>query len=471
MAKKKLTKKLITSSIEKRDVASLRLLFSQYPLIDIAETVNHIDDAKELLFIMKTCNSDDTAELFSYLLQEQQEKLLHLFSDKEVVHLLNNSYADDITDMMMDMPANLVTRILKVADPSIRDEINHLLNYKPSSAGSLMTTEYMTISQTSTITDALEKIQTTGKDKETIYTSFVIDNKRKVLGALYIEDVLFNQGKTPVIEVMNKDYIACKVHTDQEEAAQLMKRYNLSVLPVLNESDHLVGIITLDDVVDVIEKEASEDMLKMAKIIPLEESYMQSSVLALAKKSLPWLMLLLVLGALSGFILNQFEDAFRTVAILAAFIPMLMDTGGNAGNQSATLITRGIALKEIQVKDFKTVFGKEFKVALIVGLGVGIFAFVWISFIMAIGFLAYDTPSLNWTLPWFLEIFRISGVVSLTLMLGIIIAKVVGSVLPLLAVVLKKDPAVMASPFVTTIVDVTALIIYFILANSLFNLF
>ena len=185
--------------------------------------------------------------------------------------------------MMMDMPANLVTRILKVADPSIRDEINYLLNYQPSTAGNLITTEYMTIAQTSTIAEALEKIQATGKHKETIYTSFVVDHKQTLLDALYIKDVLFNSGKTRVFDVTNKVYIAFKVHTNQEEAAQLMKRYNLSVLPVLNESDHLVGIITLDDVVDVIEKEASEDMLKLAKIIPIEDSYMQSSVLALAK--------------------------------------------------------------------------------------------------------------------------------------------------------------------------------------------
>jgi magnesium transporter len=457
--------------IDRKDAKSLRQLFDMYPIIDIADLVNHIDDPIRTLYIFKTCTSDHTAELFSHLDSDHQEALLNLFSDKEVVSLLSNSYADDVADVVADMPANLVSRILRVADPSIRSEINSLLNYKPSSAGSIMTTEYITIPKTYTLNEALEKIKETGRDKETIYSSFVVDQKRKLIGTLKIEDILFSPGTKIVEDVMNQSFFSCKVTTDQEEVAQLFKRYDLSVLPVLNENSHLVGIITIDDIVDVIEQEASEDMQKMAKVIPIDDSYVDASVMLIARKSIPWLALLLVLGALSGFILNQFEEAFQSVAILAAFIPMLMDTGGNAGNQSATLITRGIALKEIVPKDFKTIFKKEAQVSVLVGLAVGGFAFLWINFLILIGFLKYETGFTAWTLEWFLSILRISGTVSLTLLFAIMIAKMVGSVLPLLAVKLKKDPAVMASPFVTTIVDVTALVVYFLLASFLFQLF
>lgn len=466
-----ISKKTLHGYIQKKQVAKIRQLFEKFPIIDLAHLVDQIVDPKDIVFIFRTCNSDHTAELFTYLSPEQQTNVIHSFTDKQLLSLLANSFSDDIADFLEDMPANLVSRILKIADQELRQEINSLLNYKPGTAGSIMTTEYVTIPERFTINETLTRIREIGKNKETIYSNFVVDDKRFLKGIIYIEDVVFHQGDTKVETVMNQDFISCVVSTDQEEVAQLFKRYDLSVIPVLNASKHLVGIITIDDVVDVIEQEASEDILKLAKVIPIEESYTQASVKTIARKSIPWLILLLILGALSGFILNQFEEAFTQVAILAAFIPMLMDTGGNAGNQSATLVIRGIALNEIKLKDFWQVFKKESKVSLLVGASVGSFAFVWLNLLMMIGFLTYETAQIAWSLPWFFDLFRIAGVVSLTLFFAVVIAKMVGSILPLIAVFFKKDPAVMASPFVTTIVDVSALLIYFLLANFLFNLF
>jgi magnesium transporter len=471
MANKLISLKTLKHYVNQKDVKKIRRLFDQYPLIDLAHLIDQLAQPEALLFIFRTCNSDHTAELFTYLSPEQQTNLIHSFTDKQLLTLLTNSFSDDIADFLEDMPANLVSRILKVADASTRQDINLLLNYKPGTAGSIMTTEYITIPEQATINEALAKIRQVGKQKETIYSSFVVNDKRILKGVVYIEDIVFNQGDVLVQSIMNQDFLSCKVTTDQEEVAQLFKRYDLSVIPVLNESNHFVGIITIDDIVDVIESEASEDILKLAKVNPLETPYTQASAMMIAKKSIPWLILLLVLGALSGFILNQFEEAFKQVAILAAFIPMLMDTGGNAGNQSATLVIRGIALNEIHFPDFKKVFLKEFRVAALVGLSIASFGFLWITGLIAIGFLTYDSIQVPGTWLWFLDVMKISGVVSLTLFFAIMIAKLVGSVLPLLAVRFKKDPAVMASPFVTTIVDVSALLIYFFLANFLFQLF
>jgi magnesium transporter len=471
MNQKIISKKTLLSYIHRKDVTKIRTLFDRFPIVDIAQLMNQLTKPEDLLLIFRTCKSDHTAELFTYLSPEQQTKLIHSFTDKQLLKLLTNSFTDDIADFLEDMPANVVSRILKVADQTLRNDINLLLNYRPGTAGSIMTTEYIRIPENATINETLTKIRQIGRSKETIYSNFIVDEKRFLKGIIYIEDVVFHDGDAKVSDIMNKDFIYCLVTTDQEEVAQLFKRYDLSVIPVLNESKHLVGIITIDDVVDVIEKEASEDILKLAKVIPIDESYQLANVKTIAKKSIPWLLMLLVLGALSGFILNQFEEAFTRVAILAAFIPMLMDTGGNAGNQSATLVIRGIALNEIKVQDFWQILKKETKVSLIVGVMVGGFAFLWITLLMTIGFLKYETVSLVWSLNWFLDIFRVAGVVSLTLFFSVIIAKMVGSILPLIAVMFKKDPAVMASPFVTTIVDVSALLIYFILANFLFNLF
>ena len=459
--------------IRKKEINKIRLLFTKHEIIDLASLVNHLKNPQDIIFIFKTCSSDHTSELFSHLSASQQENILHVFTDKQLVELLNNSYQDDIADFLQDLPANLVSRILKVADPTLRSEINHLLNYKPGSAGSIMTTEYITIAENLSIGETLEKIRKTGRDQETIYSNFVVDANRFLKGIIYIEDVVFHEPNQLVSDVMNKEFISCFVHTDQEEVSQLFKRYDLSVMPVLNESNHLVGIITIDDIVDVIEKEASEDFLKMAAIQPLDENYRQSKPNAIVMKSVPWIIGLMVLGAISTFTINQFQGTLESVVILTAFIPGIMNTSGNTGNQSVAMITRAIAVKEISMKDFGFVVKKELKVALLTACLTSLFAFGFIFIQLASGFirLPLDMDLPMYQQAWWFFITRLSGLVSLTLLVAIILSKMLGSLVPLLALKLKKDPAVMSSPFLTTLVDFSSLLIYFLLANFLFNFF
>ncbi|MFZ9139664.1 MAG: magnesium transporter [Bacilli bacterium] len=473
MSAKLIQIKTLKQYLKQKNVKKLRMLFDRFQIIDLATLVNQLNSPEDLLFIFRTCNSDHTAELFSHLTTQQQENLIHIFTDKQLIELLNHSYQDDIADFLSDMPANLVSKILKVADPSLRQEINQLLNYKPNSAGSIMTTEYITIPENSTIGEALEKIRKTGRDKETIYSNFIVDQHRFLTGIIYIEDVVFHDADQLVKDVMNKDFISCQVHTDQEEVSQLFKRYDLSVIPVLNESNHLVGIITIDDIVDVIEKEASEDILKMAAVQPLDDQYRQVKPFAIVMKSIPWIFGLMVIGAISTFTINQFQGILESVVILTAFIPGIMNTGGNTGNQSVAIITRAIAVKEITEKDFLFVIRKELRVSISTAFLTALFAFLFIFIELATGFirLPLDMGITMYSTPWWIFITRISGLVSLTLLLAIILSKMLGSMIPLLALKLKKDPAVMSSPFLTTIIDFSSLLIYFVLANFLFNFF
>lgn len=471
MSSKLIQIKTLKQYLKQKDVKKLRALFDRFHIIDLATLVNHLDHPEDLLFIFRTCNSDHTAELFSHLSTEQQEKLIHIFTDKQLIDLLNHSYQDDIADFLSDMPANLVSKILKVADPSLRQEINILLNYKPNSAGSIMTTEYITIPENSTIGEALEKIRKTGRDKETIYSNFIVDQNRFLKGIIYIEDVVFHESNQLVKDVMNQDFIFCQVHTDQEEVSQLFKRYDLSVIPVLNESKHLVGIITIDDIVDVIEREASEDILKMAAIKPLEDSYKATSPIDIAKKSLPWILGLMVIGAISTITINQFESVFQQVIVLTAFIPLIMNTGGNAGNQSIAIITRAIATHELSEKDTKLIVNKELVTATVMAIITGIFSFVWISLLLSIGIIKFQSNATLYSSDWFFDIMNVAGLVAATLFFSVFIAKLFGSLLPLLALKIKKDPAMMSSPFLTTIMDFSSLLIYFVLANFLFNFF
>jgi magnesium transporter len=369
------------------------------------------------------------------------------------------------------MPANLVSRVLNISDHAIRTDINRLLNYKEGTAGSIMTTEFVLLQDNMSVNDALATIRKIGRDKETISTNFIIDAKRTLTGIVSIDDLIYAEPDTLLTAIMTRDFMTTNVNSDQEEVASMFKRYDLNVMPVLNDDKRLIGIVTIDDVMDVIEQETSEDILKMAAISPLEESYSKSSPWTLAKKSMPWLIVLMVLGAFSTIILNRFEHALEQVVILSAFIPVLMGTGGNAGNQSSALITRGIALNEIDRHDFIRVIAKELRVALLVGLGVGLFSFMWVFIEIASGIVVYTGIGAAFSSTWWLGITRISGLISLTLFSAVILAKLVGGSLPLIAIAFKKDPAVMASPLVTTIVDVASLLLYFFFSSVVFNLF
>lgn len=470
MEKEELTLERIEKIIAEKNVIALRELFENEPTIDIAEKADRLDDIKQLLFIFKTVKSEYTAELFAYLNPENQEKLVNVFTDKDLMELIANSYTDDIVDFITEMPANLVTRILKISDKDTRADINHLLNYKERTAGAIMTTEYVTLNNTSTVEEALAVIRKIGHEAETIYTNFVIDAKRNLVGTIDLDDLIFSDPKEPIVNVMNTDFQVVDAFTDQEEVAQDFKRYDLNAMPVLNKDRRLVGIVTVDDVMDVIEEEVSEDMAKMAAITPLEDSYINSSVWALAKKCIPWLIILLVLGIGASVVLNLFEETIGAVPILAAFIPILMDGGGNSGNQTTVLVTRSLALNEITPKDFLKVVWKEFRISLIVSVAVASFCFIWVFFEISTGILGYDAIASLSGWAWFFAVARIAALVSMTLGTAIILSKIIGAMLPLGASAIGLDPAVVSSPLLTTIVDVVALVLFFFASASIFNL-
>jgi len=449
----------IEELIDNKNVVELRKIFETIDIIDIAEVCGEMEVSK-LLFIFKTVKSEYTAELFTYLSEEQQENLIKTFSDKQLAELLNNSYTDDIVDFLEDMPANLVTRVLSATSKDARLDINKLLNYKEDTAGSIMTTEYVEIPLDYTVKEALKKIKKVGQDAETIYSTFVIDKKRNLVGVLYLEDLVLANDDDKVEDIMNKEFKTANVNQDQEDVAQTFKRYDITSLPVLNNEKRLIGIITIDDVMDVIEKETNEDIAIQAGMTPLETEYLKTGVFTLAKKRVTWLLLLMISATFTSMIISKFENALTSVAVLSAFIPMFMDTGGNSGGQTTSLITRSLATREVTTKDYGKVIWKEFRVALITGFAVSVCNFLWILFELTVGLVSNSSPDVsNW---------QIALLVSLTLFCTIIIAKCLGASLPMFAQKIKLDPALMSGPIVTTIVDATSLVIYFILCTKVF---
>lgn len=469
MEKENVSTTLLEELIKTRQVEKLRSLFETIPTIDLAEVANDIGDIRDLVFIFKVVKSDYTAEFFTDLSSEVQEKLVHLFTDNELVTLLNASYTDDIVDFMEDMPANLVLKILKVVDKKTRSDINRLLNYKENTAGSIMTTEYIELGSDITIKEAIEKIRAIGQDAETIYTIFVIDKKRNFVGTIDLDQFVFSKPEQTLDEIADKASITVGVNTDQEDVAAIFKRYNLTAIAVLNDDQRLTGIITIDDIVDVMEKEATEDMSKMALVTPLEDSYMQTSVVKMALKTTPWLVALMVLAVFSSMVLSSFQDVLASLAILSVFIPVLMDSGGNSGGQTIALMIRGIAVGEFGPKDYLKILWKEFRVALIVALMTCVFAFMWFTAEMYLGIISYAPDGIVGT-ALFLERIKISGLVSMTLFVTIIISKLLGVTIPMIVKAIKLDPALISAPFITTVVDVSSLLLYFFICTQIFHL-
>ncbi|MFA5421942.1 MAG: magnesium transporter [Bacilli bacterium] len=469
MEKENVSTALLEEIIKNRQVEKLRDLFATVPTIDLAEVADELSDIRDLVFIFKVVKSDFTAEFFTDLSSEVQEKLIHLFTDSELITLLNASYTDDIVDFMEEMPANLVSRILKVVDKKTRIDLNRLLNYKENTAGSIMTTEYVELINEFTIKESIEKIRDTGRDAETIYTIFVIDKTRNFIGTVDLDQFVFSKPEQILDEVADKAAITVGVNTDQEDVASIFKRYNLTAIPVLNEDQRLTGIITIDDIVDVMEQEATEDMSKMALVTPLEDSYKQTGVFKMAVKTMPWLILLMVLGVFSSIVLSSFQDILSSLAILSVFIPVLMDTGGNSGGQTIALMIRGIAVGEFGPKDFRHILWKEFRVSLVVGLMVSVAAFAIFIAEMYIGIVHY-APEGVFGLDLFLARLAVGGMVSITLFFTIIISKTLGVIIPMIVKALKRDPAIISAPFITTVVDVSALLIYFFVCTQIFHL-
>lgn len=467
---------LIERLIDEKKVKEIRQLFEVVPTIDIAEALSDIEDTKKIIFVFKTVKSEYTADLFTELKPELKEDLINLLSNDELADILEQQFTDDLVDDLEELPANIVTRVLRNVPKERRATINKLLNYKEDSAGSIMTTEFGVLLSNLTADEAIAEIRKTGKNKETIYTLFVMDNKRNLVGTLDLDDLIFAKGDQKITEIMNRDFVTVNVNDDQEEVANVVKRYDLNAVAVLNNDGRLIGLVTVDDVMDIIEEETTEDISKMQMVSPLEDSYLETSPLKMAKKCVPWIVVLLILGTFSSMVLSIFEDRIASIAILAAFIPVLMDTGGNAGGQTIALMIRGISLQEFGPKDFWKIMRKESVSAAIIAVCVGIFAFVWFSVEQYFGIvtnsnLGYDASiwiGNCWSQEFLLEVIKVSGLVAGTLTIGMFLSKMVAVLLPMGAAAIKKDPAIVSQPLLTTIVDVTSLLVYFGMASLIF---
>lgn len=462
MNEEKLDLKLLHQYVKNRDVKNIRLIFEQYAEIDIAEEIKSLD-VTDVIFIVRTVKSEYAAELFANLPDERQEELIAAFTDSDVERLVESGFADDIVDYLEDMPANLVSRVLKNASPETRSNINALLNYKADTAGSIMTIEYIAIHENITVAEALEHIRKTGKKKETVYTIFVTDRKRNLIGTLDLDDLVFAEPTTNIDELINHDYQVVHTTDDQESVANLVRRYNLYAVGVLNSDEKLSGVITIDDIVDVISEEGAEDITRLGKVAALQDSYLETPVFKLALKCLPWLIILIVFGVFSTFAVDSFQVRIAAIPVLSAFIPMVMGTGGNSANQSIALMIRGLSLEEFKPKDYLKILWKEVRVSLIVSSVVGVFVILWVIFEMYVGLATYPNLDVANALTGgqiFFERFKIAGALGLSLFVTVNLSKIIGVSLPLLSVAIKKDPALASGPIATTIIDILSLVIY-----------
>ena len=474
-------KDLIINAIANKKANVLKEIFETVPTIDIAEAMDDIDDVSLLLYPFRVISSEYTGELFAELSTEQQEKIINAFSDKDLIKLLENSYADDVVDTLQELPANVVSRVLRVAPADLRKDINQLLNYAENTAGSIMTTEFIEMKNTVEVREAIKQIREKGKDAETIYTIFVRDAKRNFVGTVSLDDLIFAKDHETLDDIMDRDFVSCHVNDDQEDVANLFKRYDLNAMAVLNKEDKIVGIITIDDVVDIIVEEANEDVAALSHVAPLEDSYLDTPAWKMAVKCIPWIVILIILGTFTTMALDRIEKTavFTVIPVLISFVPTLMDTGGNTGGQTIALMIRGLGTKECTPRDFWKILGKEALTALMVSSFIALFGFVWFSIEQYTGvvtnenlFVTIDGHSVAatiwngkcWTAGFAQQTFAISGIVALTLFAGSFLAKCVAVMLPLGVAALKKDPAIVAQPILTTIVDVVSLVVYLLIA-------
>lgn len=442
--------KNIEKLIEEKKYAEIKQILNKMNDYDIAEIFEDLPTTEQLK-IFRLLQKDIAADVFSYMETDTQSKLITLLSEKEAVDIINDMASDDAADLMDEIPANVVSRLLNKVSVDARRDINQLLNYPEDSAGSIMTTEYMDLKEENTISDAIKKIKREYDDKETIDICFVTDKSRKLIGTVKLKDLVLNDENKLIKEIMDDDIMSVNTLMDQEKVAQIIQDYDLTSVPVVDSENKLVGIITIDDVIDIIEEEATEDIEKMAAITPTEKPYLKSNVLELYKSRIPWLLLLMISATFTGKIIQHYEVALASYVVLTSFIPMLMDTGGNAGGQSSVTIIRGLSLNDIEYKDTLKVIWKEIRVAILVGLTLAVANFIKLLFIDKV------TTS-------------VALVVCLTLIITVMIAKIIGCSLPILAKKIGFDPAVMASPFITTIVDAISLIVYFQIATHLLGL-
>ena len=449
-----IVEKALIQMLEEKKYTTLRDILVTMNPADIAVLFSGLEERK-IPLLFRLLPKEQAAETFVEMEPDAQEVLIRGFSDNELKEIIDELYVDDAADLVDEMPANVVKRILKQADPEMRKTINQILRYPEYSAGSLMTTEYVSLRPHMTVEEAILRIRRQGIDKETIYTCYVTQD-RKLLGFVTVKTLLLcEDDETRIEDIMQSNVISVSTHTDQEEVAQMLSHYNFLALPVVDTENRMVGIVTFDDAMDVLEEETTEDMEIMGGMLPSERTYLKSSVFELFKNRIPWLMLLMVSATFTGMIITAFENALAAQVALAAFIPMLMGTGGNSGSQSSVTVIRALSLGELRLADVWHVVWKEIRTAVLCGLALAVVCFgkIWLVDKLLLG-------NENITLT-------VDAVVCLALFVTVLLAKVVGAVLPLGAKALKLDPAVMASPFITTIVDAFSLLIYFLFANLL----
>jgi magnesium transporter len=451
----------LLDAIKKRDVLTVRHYFEELNSTNIAEYLNKIEDPADILFIFKTVPSNYTGEVFSYLDNEVQEKIVNSLTSDEINLVLENVNSDDVVSFLEEMPSNLVKKILSSASKEMRNDINHLLNYDDFSTGSIMTTEFVELKQKDSVEEAMRKIRKFGKKAETISNLFVVDASRKLVGTIRLKELIFADSSELVESIMESDFASVMTTDDQEKAANTFKKYDLNALPVVTHDERLVGIITADDIIDIIDQEATEDMQKMAAVVPLDDEYLKTPVFVLARKRILWLLILMVSATFTGLIINSYEPVLALLPALTMFIPMLMDTAGNSGGQTSTLVVRGLALGEIELSDYLRVLLKEMQVAILAGGTLALFNFIWILIQLEVGIISIASNASH---------VMVASLVGVSLFTTVFLAKSLGSTLPILAKYLKLDPALMAGPLVTTIVDAMSLMIYFFLATRIFLL-
>ena len=443
-------KKEILTLLKEKQYGKLRSDISDMNEADLAAIMDTMED-EDSLKIFRILPKDMAADVFSLLEVDDQKYIIMSLSDKEASTIIDNLMADDATDILEEMPASVVKKILANASPETRKDINHLLRYPDDSAGSIMTVEYVDLRESMTVADAIERIRRIGLDSETVNVCYVLDNTRVLKGTVALRYLLIMPQDTVIGDMMEENVISINTMTDQEEAAQMFQKYDFTVLPVVDNEDRMVGIITIDDVVDIMEEEATEDIEKMAAIIPTDKPYMKVGVWETYRKRMPWLLFLMISATFTGAIITKYESALSAYIVLTSAIPMLMDTSGNAGSQASVSIIRGLSLQEIHFNNLPRVIWKEIRVAVLCGTTLAVVNF-------------FKLTLLNHIEP------QIALVICITLILTVAFAKALGAILPMVTAKIGFDPAVMASPLITTIVDAVSLSIYFALATQMLHI-
>ena len=441
---------VIRDLLETKQYTRLRQRMAEMNTADIATVMEEMEE-EDLLKIFRILPKSMAADVFSYLEVDNQQFIITSLSEKDAASIINNLMADDATDLLEEMPANVVKKLLANASPETRRDINHLLRYPEDSAGSIMTVEYVDLKEDMTVEDAIARIRQVGVDSETINICYVLDAKRTLVGTVALRYLLISDPEAIIGEMMHENVIFINTLMDQEEVARQFQKYDFTAMPVVDNENRLVGIITVDDIVDILQEEATEDMEKMAAIVPSDKPYMKTGVFETWKKRIPWLLLLMISATVTGGIIVHYEEALGAYVVLTAFIPMLMDTGGNAGGQASVTVIRALSLQEIDFKDIFAIVWKEARVAVLCGITLAAANFVKL--------MLFDRVTL-----------LIAIVVCATLVLSVFFAKIVGCILPMLAKKIGFDPAVMASPFITTIVDALSLMIYFQIATHILHI-